>query len=77
MYFNFNSLPNDKIIDWSELEAFSDEKINMTEKLIFVLRKVEKNLGIRENAGFQHFLFYPLWFQKAFFSGSLKVRIMW
>ena len=31
----FNSLPNDKILDWSKLKAFADDKINMNEKLKF------------------------------------------
>ena len=25
----FNSLPNDKILDWSKLKAFADDKINL------------------------------------------------
>ena len=31
--FFFNSLPNDDFLDWSKLKAFSDDKINITEKL--------------------------------------------
>ena len=27
-----DSLPNDKILDWSKLKAFADDKINVTEK---------------------------------------------
>ena len=34
--YPFNSLPNDKILDWSKLKAFADDKINITEKLKFV-----------------------------------------
>ena len=30
-----NSLPNDKILDWSKLEAFAEDKINVTKKLKF------------------------------------------
>ena len=43
LYFqmHFNSLPNNRILDWSKLEAFSDDKINVTEKLKFVLGRVE------------------------------------
>ena len=26
-----NSLPNDKLLDWSKLKAFADDKINVTE----------------------------------------------
>ena len=28
-----NSLPNDKILDWSNLKAFADDKVDMTKKL--------------------------------------------
>ena len=34
------SLPNDKIVDWSNSKAFADNKINVTEKLKFALRRV-------------------------------------
>ena len=34
-------------------------------------------MGKGENAGYQHFLLFPLCFQKASFSGSLKVGIVW
>ena len=51
----FNSLPNDKLLDWSKLKAIADVKINVTEKLKFVLGRVE-NTGKGENAGHQHFL---------------------
>ena len=27
----FNSLPNDKILDWSKLKAVADDKINVIE----------------------------------------------
>ena len=31
----FNSLPNDKILEWSKLKAFADNKIIVTEKFEF------------------------------------------
>ena len=37
-----NTLPDNKILDWSKLKAFADDKINMSEKLKFVLERVEK-----------------------------------
>ena len=38
----FNSLPNNKILDWSNFKAFADNKIWYDpEKLKFVLRKLE------------------------------------
>ena len=41
------SLPDDKISDWSKLKAFADEKINVTEKLKFVLGMIENIVGKR------------------------------
>ena len=72
-----NSLPNDKILDWSKLKAFADDKINVTVKLKFSLGRVENIVGNGENAGYQHFLLFPQCFQKASYTGSLKVGIMW
>ena len=31
-----NPFPNDKFLDWSKLEVFADEKINVVEKLRLV-----------------------------------------
>ena len=52
-----NSVPNDKFPNWSKLKAFSEDEINMTEILKFVLEKVENIVGKGENAGYQHFSF--------------------
>ena len=77
----FNSLPKDKILDWSELKAFADEKINVTEKkkkkIKFVLGWVENIVVKGENAGYQHFLLFPQCFQKTSCTGSLKDGIVW
>ena len=54
-------------------EHFADDKINVTEKLKFVLGKVENIVGKVENAD----LLFPQWFLKASFSRSLKVVIVW
>ena len=43
--------PNDKIIVWSELKAFSDEKLNDTEIVITVSDRIE-NVRIGENVGY-------------------------
>ena len=59
------------------VKAFADDKINVAEKLKSVLERVENIVGKGENAGFQHFLLFPQCFQKASFTGSLKVGIMW
>ena len=49
------SLPNN-IVDQSDFKPLADDKINVTEKLKFVLGMVENILGKGENAGFQHFV---------------------
>ena len=55
-----NSVPNDKILDWSKLKASADDN----EKLNFSLGKLEKIVGKGENADYQHFLLFPQYFQK-------------
>ena len=45
--------------------------------LKFGLGRVENIVEKGENDGFQHFLLFPQCFQKASFSGSLKVGIVW
>ena len=47
-----NSLPNNKILDWSKLKAIADDKIDVTEKFKFVLERVKNMVGKGENAGF-------------------------
>ena len=64
----FNPKPNDKILDLSKLEAFADDKINVTKKLIFALGSAENIVGKGKNAAYQHFLLFPQCFQKATFS---------
>ena len=78
----FNSLSNDKFIDWSKLKAFADDKSNLVEKSNqiwpkFVLGRIENIVGKGENAGFQHFLLFPQCFQTVSILGSLKVGIVW
>ena len=73
--FLFKSLPNDKILDWSKLKAFADDKCD--KKLKIVLGRVENIVGKGENACYQHFLLFPQCFQKAYFSRSFKVEIVW
>ena len=60
----FNPLPNDKFLDWSKLKALADDKIIVTEKLKFVLGRVENMMEKGENTVYQHFLLFPC-FQKA------------
>ena len=67
---DFNPLPKGKILDRSKLKAFADDKKNVAKKMISPSDKVEIIVGKGENAGYQHFLLFPLCFQKPFFSGS-------
>ena len=71
-----NYLSNDEFLNWFKLKAFADGKINITEKLEFVLGRVENMTEKGENAGCQHFLLFTSCFQKTSSSGSLKVGIM-
>ena len=63
----FNSLPNDKSLDWSKLKAFADDKINVTKELKFVLERVKNVVVKGEIAGYQHFLHFPKCYQRGFF----------
>ena len=56
-------LPNGNILYWSKLKAFVDNKINLDQKLKFVLGRAENIVGKGENAGYQHFLLFPQGFQ--------------
>ena len=71
--FFINSLPNDKFLNWSKLKTFADNKLNLVEKFISVLVRVENIVG----KGNQHFLCFPQCFQKTSLSGLSKVRIVW
>ena len=70
---SFKSLPNDKFLDQFKLKAFAYSKINVIQKQKFFSGWVEKIVG----KGYQHFLLFPQCFQKASFSGLLKVSIVW
>ena len=74
---DINSLPNDKFSGKSKFKGSADEKINVTQNMKFVSGSVENNVGKGEDAGYQHFLLFPHCFQKASYTGSLKVGVMW
>ena len=54
-----NSLPNNKILGQSKMKDFADDNISVSQKLNFVLERVENIVGKGENAGNQHFLLFP------------------
>ena len=68
----FNPLPNDNFLDWAKFKAFADDNSNVAKITIFVCDRLEKIVEKGENAGYQHFLFFPQSFQKTSFSGWLK-----
>ena len=71
----FIPLPNDKILDRSKMKDLAENKIYMTQKLNFVLGRLENIVGKGENAGHQHFLLFPQCFQMLCFSGSFKSEL--
>ena len=68
---------NNKILDWSNLKALADNKINVTEKLKFVLEKGRKHCGKRRKCWLPAPSPFSTMFSKASFSRSLKVGIVW
>ena len=71
------SLANDNFFDSTKLKVFAEDNSNVAEIMISVFHRVENIVQKGENAGYQHFLLFPQCFQKASFSGSLKVWIVW
>ena len=59
-----NPLPNNKLLPLTKLKEFADDKINVVQKLKFVLGRTENNAGKGGHAGYQHFLLFPQCFQK-------------
>ena len=60
---NFNSLPNNEILESIKLKAFAGNKINMAKMMISVFDKIENIVGKGKNAVYQHFLLFPQCFQ--------------
>ena len=46
-------LPNDRILTWSKLKAFTNIELNITEILKFVPDRLENNAAIGESADWQ------------------------
>ena len=69
-----NFLTDDKTLDQSNLKAFAVNKINGCQKSNLVLGRTENIVGKEENAGYQHFLLFPRYFQTAFFLKVVKSR---
>ena len=76
LWTSLNSLPNNRIVDLSKFKAFADDNTILTQKLKFLLIRVENIVGNGENAGYHHFLLFPQCFQKVSFPKVLKVGIL-
>ena len=60
-------------MDCPKLKALADDKIDVNEKLIFLMGKVENIVGKGENVGYKHFLLFLQCFLNLSLSASLKV----
>ena len=54
----FNSFPKDKILNFSKMKAFADNKLDVAQKVISVFDKAEKNIVGKENAVISIFSFF-------------------
>ena len=70
---SLNSLPNDKILAWSELKPFAEDRMYVTENLKFVLQRMENIVG-GENAG-HIFSFSNNVLKRLVFQGRLKSEL--
>ena len=57
--------------------ADNKAKLNVTQRLKFVIGKVENIVGKGENYGYQPFLLFPTMFSKGYFLRVFKVGIAW
>ena len=71
-----NPLPNDKILDVTELKEFADDKLNIAEMMISLFDRAENTVGKGENSGNQHFLLFPQFFPKPSSLGSLNYWLL-
>ena len=69
------SLPSNKILALTKLKAFADDNFTVAVIMISVSDRVENIVEKGENAGYQHFLLFQQCFQKASYTGFLKVVI--
>ena len=70
---HFNSLPNDKLLDRSELKAFADNKMNVT-KTEILSGIVREHCGKRRKCWLPAFSPFPTMFSKGFIFRVVKSR---
>ena len=76
-----NSLPHDKILVWSNLKKFVDDKIKVVQMMKFDLDWFENIVGKEENACYKYFLllvtsifFFSYIVFKSFCLGVVKIQ---
>ena len=69
----FNSLSNDKMVNWSKFKPFVEPQLNVVEMPKFTFSRVEKIARKGENADYQDFLLLQQFCKNVTFSGLLKV----
>ena len=73
--WDYNSLPNDRILDWVKLKGFEDDKFDTTKLMKSVCDKIENIEGKRRKYWLPAFSPFPSRFSKGFYVRVvLKVR---
>ena len=67
-----NPLPDDKILDWSNLTQSADDNFKFDENSRKFSKRVENTVGKGEIARNEQFLLFPQCFQKACFTRRLQ-----
>ena len=66
-YWYTLTLPDNKILVFTKLKAFAEDKFNVAKMRISVFIRLENIVGKGENAGYQLFLLFPQYFFKSLF----------
>ena len=62
----FKPFPKNKFLDITKFKAFAGNKLNIAKITISLRGRDENTVEKEENAGYQHFLFFPTVFSKVF-----------
>ena len=77
LIYCLNLLPDDKILDRSNMKQSADDIFKFDENTRKLLKPVENTVGKGEIACYKQFLLFPQCFQKACFLGGCKGVIVW
>ena len=69
-----NTLPEVKILDWSKLRVFADDKIMSAKMMIFVSDRVENIVEKGNKCWFPAFSPFPTMFSKGFLIQVVQIR---